>query len=224
MTEGASHPLQDRTAIVGIAQTRFAKNLEPTEEELAIEAVLAALDDAGIRAAEVDALSSFTMENLEEVALAKDLGFGDLTFFSQIGYGGGGGCATIAHLAMAIATGQARVGVAWRSRKRGSGQRPWASGDGGPAPTRFGAGDRRNLGEALGPFESRRRDRGAREEIHARQRREQGSVRRGGDGGSPACQPESRGCYVRADHDSRRLLRVALDKRASLPVRQLSRK
>jgi acetyl-CoA acetyltransferase len=27
---------------------------------------------------------------------------------------------------MAIATGQCRVGVAWRSRKRGSGQRPWA--------------------------------------------------------------------------------------------------
>jgi acetyl-CoA acetyltransferase len=131
MSDGGSHPLQDRTAIVGIAQTRFAKNLEPTEEELAIEAVLAALDDAGIEPGEVDALSSFTMENLEEVALAKDLGFGDLTFFSQIGYGGGGGCGTIAHLAMAIATGQARVGVAWRSRKRGSGGRPWASGMGG---------------------------------------------------------------------------------------------
>jgi acetyl-CoA acetyltransferase len=29
-------------------------------------------------------------------------------------------------LAMAVATGQCRVGVAWRSRKRGSGGRPWA--------------------------------------------------------------------------------------------------
>jgi acetyl-CoA acetyltransferase len=28
---------------------------------------------------------------------------------------------------MAVATGQCRVGVAWRSRKRGSGQRPWAN-------------------------------------------------------------------------------------------------
>jgi acetyl-CoA acetyltransferase len=131
MTERISHPMQDRAAVVGIAQTRFAKNLAPTEEELAIEAVLAALDDAGIEANEVDALSSFTMENLEEVALAKDLGFGNLSFFSQVGYGGGGACGTIAHLAMAIATGQANVGVAWRSRKRGSGGRPWASGMGG---------------------------------------------------------------------------------------------
>ncbi len=32
---------------------------------------------------------------------------------------------SVAHLAAAIATGQASVGVAWRSRKRGSGPRPW---------------------------------------------------------------------------------------------------
>ena len=170
MTESGSHPLQDRTAIVGIAQTRFAKNLEPTEEELAIEAVLAALDDAGIEPGEVDALSSFTMENLEEVALAKDLGFGDLAFFSQIGYGGGGGCGTIAHLAMAIATGQAQCRSRVAIRKRGSGGRPWASGMGGPADTRFGAGDRGNLGQAMGTLPARRRDRSARTEIHARQR------------------------------------------------------
>ncbi len=42
-----------------------------------------------------------------------------------MGYGGGGSCATLGHLAAAIATGQASVGVAWRSRKRGSGPRPW---------------------------------------------------------------------------------------------------
>jgi acetyl-CoA acetyltransferase len=120
--------LQDRTAIVGVAQTRFAKKLEKSEEELAAEAILAALDDAGLKASDVDAVSSYTMENLEEVSLAKDLGFGDLAFFSQIGYGGGGGCATVGHLAMAIATGVANVGVAWRSRKRGSGGRPWAAG------------------------------------------------------------------------------------------------
>lgn len=128
MSSAGSHPFQDRAAIVGVGQTAFAKKLEPSEEELAVEAVLAALDDAGIEAGEVDALSSFTMENLDEVALAKDLGLGDLTFFSQVGYGGGGGCATVGHLAMAVATGQARVGVAWRSRKRGSGGRPWAAG------------------------------------------------------------------------------------------------
>ena len=40
--------LKDRTAIVGIGQTRFAKSLDEPEKTLACRAVLAALDDAGI--------------------------------------------------------------------------------------------------------------------------------------------------------------------------------
>lgn len=121
----------NNTAIVGIGQSEFSKHLEPTEEELAVRAILAALEDAGIEASEVDALSSFTMEATEEVAVAKNLGLGDITFFSKIGYGGGGGCGTIGHLSLAIAGGVSHVGVAWRSRKRGSGVRPWAAGPGG---------------------------------------------------------------------------------------------
>ncbi|MEY9842545.1 lipid-transfer protein [Streptacidiphilus sp. EB103A] len=119
--------LKDRTAIVGIGQTRFAKSLDEPEKTLACRAVLAALDDAGIDPAEVDALASYTMEETDEVELAKSIGAGDITFFSRTGFGGGGSCATVAHLAMAVATGQAGVGVAWRSRKRGSGVRPWTN-------------------------------------------------------------------------------------------------
>jgi acetyl-CoA acetyltransferase len=67
------------------------------------------------------------MEATDEVTLAKTIGAGDITYFSQVGYGGGAGCATIGHAAMAIATGQADVVVAWRSRKRGArSSRPWA--------------------------------------------------------------------------------------------------
>jgi acetyl-CoA acetyltransferase len=119
--------LRDRTAIVGIGQTRFAKRLQESEKALACRAVLAALEDAGIEPHEVDALASYTMEETDEVELAKSIGAGDVTFFSRIGFGGGGSCATVAHLAMAVATGQAAVGVAWRSRKRGSGRRPWTN-------------------------------------------------------------------------------------------------
>jgi len=119
--------IRDRTAIVGIGRTRFAKHLDGSEKQLACEAIVAALDDAGIDASEVDAFASYTMEVTEEVEIAKNIGAGDVTFFGRIGYGGGGGCATVGHLAMAIATGQAQVGVAWRSRKRGSGGRPWAN-------------------------------------------------------------------------------------------------
>ncbi len=118
--------IKDRAAIVGIGQTPFAKRLEPSETELACMAIRDALEDAGISPAEVDALSSFTWESSEENEVASNLGFGDIRFFSRIGYGGGAGCATVLHMAMAIATGQASVGVVWRSRKRGSGARVWA--------------------------------------------------------------------------------------------------
>jgi len=118
--------LKDAAAIVGIAQTPFAKRLEPSEKALAAQAIIAALEDAGIERSEVDGMASYTMESNDEVEIAKNLGAGDITFFSQVGYGGGAGPACVGHLAMAIATGQCRVGVAWRSRKRGSGTRPWA--------------------------------------------------------------------------------------------------
>ncbi|MFQ5416127.1 MAG: lipid-transfer protein [Myxococcota bacterium] len=117
--------LKDAAAIVGIAETPFAKNLAASEKELALRAILAALDDAGIEPAEVDGFASYTLENTDEVEIARNLGAGDVTFFSQVGYGGGAGPACVGQLAMAIAAGQCRVGVAWRSRKRGSGPRPW---------------------------------------------------------------------------------------------------
>jgi acetyl-CoA acetyltransferase len=118
--------LKDATAVVGIAETAFAKKLEPSEKQLAIQAILAALDDAGIAPDEVDGFASYSMETTDEVEIAKNIGAGDVTFFGQVGYGGGAGPAVVGQLCAAVATGQCKVGVAWRSRKRGSGGRIWA--------------------------------------------------------------------------------------------------
>lgn len=120
--------IKDRTAIAGIGQTEFAKHLPQSEGELAALAITAALADAGIDPSEVDGLVSFTMETTDEVEIAKNVGTGDITYFGQVGYGGGAGCATIGHAAMAVASGQCEVAVAWRSRKRGGAvSRPWAA-------------------------------------------------------------------------------------------------
>ncbi len=120
--------IKDRSAIVGIGQSRFAKSLAESETELACQVVAQALDDAGITPGEVDGLASYTMESTTDFELAKNLGFGDLSFFAQSPHGGGGSTATVGMLAMAIATGQCEVGVAWRSRKRGSpASRVWAN-------------------------------------------------------------------------------------------------
>jgi acetyl-CoA acetyltransferase len=121
-------PIKDRTAIVGIGQTAFGKGLPDSELSLACQAISMAIDDAGLRPADVDGLVMYSMENGREVDVARNVGLGDVTYFGEVGYGGGAGCATVGHAAMAVATGQCEVAVAWRARKRSAkGSRPWAN-------------------------------------------------------------------------------------------------
>jgi acetyl-CoA acetyltransferase len=74
--------VKDRTAIAGVGQTEFAKSLPQSEKRLALDAIKLALDDAGIEPSEVDGMSSYTLETTEEYDIARNLGFGDVTFFS----------------------------------------------------------------------------------------------------------------------------------------------
>jgi acetyl-CoA acetyltransferase len=119
--------LRGKTAVVGIGQTAYGKGLPDSELSLACQAIAAALADAGIAPSEVDGLASFNMENDREVDVARNVGLGEITFFSQVGYGGGAGCGVAGQAAMAVATGQCEVAVAWRARKRADKtSRPWA--------------------------------------------------------------------------------------------------
>jgi acetyl-CoA acetyltransferase len=120
--------IKDRTAIVGIGQTEFGKGLPASELSLACQAIGRAIDDAGLKPSDVDGLAMFSMESGREVEVARNVGLGDITYFGEIGYGGGAGCATVGHAAMAVATGQCEVAVAWRARKRSAKtSRPWAN-------------------------------------------------------------------------------------------------
>ena len=80
----ARNAFQDRAAIVGIGQTRFGKGFAESEEELGGQAIMAALNDAGIDPADVDGLCSYTMQTTDEDDIARDLGFGDIRFFSRL--------------------------------------------------------------------------------------------------------------------------------------------
>lgn len=119
--------IKDKTAIVGIGATAYAKSLPQAENRLALDAILLALDDAGIDPSEVDGLASYAMESTEEIEIARNLGTRAITWFSVVRYGGGAGCGVVGNAAMAVASGQCQVAVAWRARKRGSAaSRPWA--------------------------------------------------------------------------------------------------
>jgi acetyl-CoA acetyltransferase len=112
--------IQDRAVIAGIAQSEFGRGLEATEYEMACDAIVAACRDAGVDPGEVDGLASYTIETSDEVAIGKAIGADDLHFMSRVPFGGGSAPAAVMMLAMAVATGQCTVGVAFRSRRRAS--------------------------------------------------------------------------------------------------------
>jgi len=118
-----SAKIRDQVAIVGIGQTEFSKNSGRSELQLAAEAVKAALDDAGLAPADVDGMTTFTLDTSDEIEVARAVGIGDLTFFSRVPHGGGAAVGVVHHAAMAVATGMADVVVCYRALNGRSGQR-----------------------------------------------------------------------------------------------------
>ena len=106
---------RNKTAIAGYGATEFSKNSGRSELQLAVEATLAALEDAGIAPAEVDGMASYTMDNNSEQEIFRAIGGRDLKFFGRTGGGGGGACAPLLQAAMAITSGVADVVVCYRA-------------------------------------------------------------------------------------------------------------
>ena len=115
--------LKGKSAIAGIGATEFSKESGRSELQLSCEAVLDALEDCGLSTGDVDGLVTFTMDNSSEIAVARELGMGDLRFFSRINYGGGAACGTVQQAAIAVATGVADVVVCYRGFNERSGDR-----------------------------------------------------------------------------------------------------
>jgi acetyl-CoA acetyltransferase len=115
--------LSRKAAIAGIGATEFSKESGRSELRLAAECVSHALADAGLSASDVDGLVSFTMDGTAEIALARELGIPELSFFSRIHYGGGAAAATVQQAALAVASGVAEVVVAYRAFNERSEQR-----------------------------------------------------------------------------------------------------
>lgn len=118
-----SRTLKGKSAIAGIGATDFSKESGRSELQLSCEAVLDALEDCGLSTSDVDGLVTFTMDNSSEIAVARELGMGDLRFFSRINYGGGAACGTVQQAAIAVATGVADVVVCYRGFNERSGMR-----------------------------------------------------------------------------------------------------
>lgn len=105
----------NKVAIAGLGSTEFSKNSGRTEMQLAAEATMAALEDAGLKVSDIDGFSTYTMDNNSELELARTIGAGDVTFFSRTHFGGHGACAPIFQAALAIHAGIADVVVCYRA-------------------------------------------------------------------------------------------------------------
>jgi acetyl-CoA acetyltransferase len=119
----SAHAYAGRAAIVGIGATEFSKASGRSELRLAVEAVDAALRDAGIAPGEVGGMVTFSADTNPDVDIARSLGIGELTFFSRIHYGGGAACATVQQAALAVTSGVADVVVCYRAFNERSGRR-----------------------------------------------------------------------------------------------------
>lgn len=103
------------TAIAGAANTAFSFVSERSHLDLALEAIVLALDDAGLTTLDVDGITGYSFDRVREYELVSNLGLGDLAFFAESPYGNG--CGAVALAALAVASGRASTVVAFRSVK-----------------------------------------------------------------------------------------------------------
>lgn len=118
--------IKDRAVIVGIGATEFSTNSGRSELRLALEAITAALDDAGLPAEKVDGLVRYGLAqtNASEPWIAHNLGLPLVRHWSCVDFGGGVSCALVGQAAMAVATGMANYVVIYRTLNGRSGLRP----------------------------------------------------------------------------------------------------
>lgn len=91
--------------------------------QLACEAVKAALDDCGLKGADIDGMASFSWDNNWENEILRQVGGKELKFFARTEYGGGATCGPLVHAATAIASGLCETVVIYRALNERSGLR-----------------------------------------------------------------------------------------------------
>lgn len=112
-----------KTSIIGLGQTEFSKNSGRSELTLAMEAILAALADAGLEVNDIDGLVRYTWDNTSEAAVVNALGLPSLKYYGETEFGGVNCCGAVAQASAAIEAGLASCVVFYRALNARSGVR-----------------------------------------------------------------------------------------------------
>src|SRR5258708_10889374 len=120
MTDGT---VRGKVAIAGIGESLyFKRGKSPIPEfKLALQAILAAAEDAGVEVRQIDGFASFADERSLPERLSAALGLPELRF-SNLAWdgGGGGGAAALGNAAAAVASGISNCVVVYRSITSGA--------------------------------------------------------------------------------------------------------
>ncbi len=113
---------KDKVCIVGIGETEYTRwgQIKRPEFQLACEAILKAIDDAGLKVTDIDGICAHADDRNRASMLATALGIPQLRFANMVwGAGGGGTMASQMNASMAVATGTANYVVAFRALAQG---------------------------------------------------------------------------------------------------------
>lgn len=113
-----------RYLIAGIGETDFSRDSGRSELAMAVDAITAAVDDAGLRLADVDGIINYSIDTTATPGyLAMNLGVHDLAYWGAAEGGGNATCAVIGQAVAAIHAGLASTIVVYRSLNGRSGRR-----------------------------------------------------------------------------------------------------
>ncbi|MBS9376294.1 thiolase C-terminal domain-containing protein [Rhodococcus sp. B50] len=118
-----SDTLRNRCAIVGIGHTRYTRGTSASTLELQLEAATAALADAGLTPADIDAVMPNDMSDRIAEEFILNLGLEDLAFTSTMHTGGASVISAIQSACMAITTDVATCALVVAGRRGYSEQR-----------------------------------------------------------------------------------------------------
>ena len=107
--------VERQAAIAGIGATEFSKESGRSELQLAAECSLAACQDAGVAPADIDGMITFTIDNSDEINLARSLGVKDLAYSGRIPGGGAAAAATLYHAMALVDAGLCHNVLIWRA-------------------------------------------------------------------------------------------------------------
>jgi len=107
--------IRDRYAIVGIGHTDYLVNSGRSELRLALEAIMAAIEDAGLRFNDIDGIVGDHPARVDVMTIGSALGLRQFGFFIETEYAGGGVPSGLLHAIAGIEAGRATHVVCFKS-------------------------------------------------------------------------------------------------------------